>query len=56
MNVLLLTLDEVDRYLHHVREVDADSGVAGQAHHHAYSASEPFALDFGSSTASPSLT
>ena len=42
-----LGVDDVDSYLRHVREVDADSGVDGAGHYHAYSQSEPFGLEAG---------
>ena len=42
-----LGVDDVDSYLRHVREVDADSGVDGAGHSHAYSQSEPFDLEAG---------
>lgn len=37
-----LAIADVDIYLPHVREVDATSGVDGEAHSHPYNASEPF--------------
>jgi RimJ/RimL family protein N-acetyltransferase len=42
-----LGMGDVDSYLRHVREVDADSGVDGVGHSHAYSRSEPFDLEAG---------
>jgi RimJ/RimL family protein N-acetyltransferase len=42
-----LGIGDVDSYLPHVREVDADSGVDGAGHSHAYSRSEPFDLEAG---------
>jgi RimJ/RimL family protein N-acetyltransferase len=42
-----LAVADVDDYLHHVREVDAGSGVDGAGHSHAYSQSEPFDVEAG---------
>jgi RimJ/RimL family protein N-acetyltransferase len=42
LSVRLLVIADVDRYLHDLLEVDAESGVNGAAHSHPYSRSEPF--------------
>ncbi len=42
LSVRLLVMADVDRYLHDLLEVDAESGVDGAPHSHAYSRSEPF--------------
>jgi len=42
-----LSIADVDEYLRHVQEVDADSGVDGAGHSHAYSESEPFDMEAG---------
>jgi RimJ/RimL family protein N-acetyltransferase len=47
MRVRLLALGDVDGYLRHVREVDADSGIDGAGHSHAYGRSEPCDLEAG---------
>ncbi len=46
-NVRSLAIADVDEYLRHVQEVDADSGVDGAGHSHAYSESEPFDMEAG---------
>ena len=43
----MLGIRDVDTYLLHVCEVDADSGVDGAGHSHAYNRSEPFDLEAG---------
>jgi RimJ/RimL family protein N-acetyltransferase len=45
MRARLLELDDIDSYLIHLVEVDADSGVDGQPHSHPYGRSEPFDMD-----------
>ena len=45
MTVRALAIADVDGYLRHVVEVDAGSGVDGEAHSHPYSKSEPLDLD-----------
>ena len=45
MSVQLLGADEVDIYLRVVGAIEAGSGVDGEGHSHAYSASEPFDPD-----------
>lgn len=47
MNVRLLELGDIDRYLAHVVDVDADSGVDGRPHSHPYGRSEPFDMEAG---------
>ena len=47
MSVRLLGIADVDDYLRHVSAVDADSGVDGAGHSHAYSESEPFDFEAG---------
>lgn len=47
MSVRPLVIDDVGRYLRILVEVNADSGVDGAAHSHAYSESEPFDLGAG---------
>ena len=47
MGVRLLAVEDVDRYLALVVEVEAGSGVDGEGHSHAYSSSEPFDLVAG---------
>jgi RimJ/RimL family protein N-acetyltransferase len=42
-----LAIADVDDYLRQVLEVDADSGVDGAGHSHAYSESEPFDVQAG---------
>jgi RimJ/RimL family protein N-acetyltransferase len=42
-----LGIGDVDSYLRHVGDVDADSGVDDAGHSHAYSRSEPFDLEAG---------
>ena len=42
-----LVIADVDEYLRHAKEVDADSGVDGAGHSHAYSESEPFDTEAG---------
>ena len=42
MNVRLLEVDDVDRYLRLTADIADGSGQGGEAHSHAYSASEPF--------------
>ena len=41
MNVRLLEIGDVDRYLQLVSEVEAGSGVGGEGHSHAYTAADP---------------
>ena len=47
MSVRRLAIDEVDAYLRLVCAVEAGSGVDGEGHSHAYSASEPFDVEAG---------
>jgi len=47
VSVRPLEIGEVDAYLRHVAEVDADSGVDGGGHSHAYGNDEPFDVDAG---------
>ena len=47
MSVRPLEIGDVESYLRHVVEVDADSGVDGAPHSHAYSQSEPFDIEAG---------
>ena len=47
MSVRPLAIDEVDVYLRLLVAVEAGSGVDGEGHSHAYSASEPFDIESG---------
>ena len=47
MSVRSLAVDDVDSYLNLACAVDAGSGVDGEGHSHAYSASEPFDMEAG---------
>lgn len=47
MSVRSLAIEDVDIYLNLAAAVDAGSGVDGEGHSHAYSASEPFDMEAG---------